>query len=97
MGFTSLVYCDSQAAFLAVTDLVQQERVAQVQRAAGDAQPTLVITGEFDPVVPFADSLRLAQTIPAAHLHILQRTGHLVLFERPDEIERLTGDWLTAD
>ncbi|AEP12894.1 MULTISPECIES: alpha/beta fold hydrolase [Chloracidobacterium] len=97
MGFTSLVYCHSQAAFLAVTDLVRQERVAQVQQATGQAHPTLVITGEFDPVVPFADSLRLAQTIPVARLHILLRTGHLVLFERPDDIERLTAEWLAAD
>ncbi len=97
MAFTSLVYCHSQAAFLAVTDLVRQERVAQVHQAAGQAHPTLVITGEFDPVVPFADSARLARTIPEARLHILERTGHLVLFERPDEIERLTAEWLAAD
>lgn len=97
MAFTSLVFCDSQAAFLAVTDLVRPERVAQVQKAARQAHPTLVIAGEFDAVVPFADSARLAQTIPDARLHILQRTGHLVLFERPDEIERLTADWLAAD
>ncbi|QUV99838.1 alpha/beta hydrolase [Chloracidobacterium sp. MS 40/45] len=97
MAFTSLVYCHSQAAFLAVTDLVRPERVAQVREAAGRAHPTLVITGEFDPVVPFADSARLARTIPAARLHILLRTGHLVLFERPDDIERLTADWLAAD
>lgn len=68
-----------------------------MQQATGQAHPTLVITGEFDPVVPFADSLRLAQTIPVARLHILLRTGHLVLFERPDDIERLTAEWLAAD
>ncbi|QUW02735.1 alpha/beta hydrolase [Chloracidobacterium validum] len=96
MSFTSLVYCNSRAAFLAVTDLVRPERVAQVRDAAARAAPTLVLTGEFDPVVPFADSDRLAQTLPVARLHILLRTGHLVLFERPDEIERLVGDWLAA-
>ncbi|MGQ9898276.1 MAG: alpha/beta fold hydrolase [Acidobacteriota bacterium] len=97
MAFTSLVHCNSQAAFLAVTDLVRPERVAQVRKAARHAHPTLVIAGEFDAVVPFADSLRLAQTIPEAHLHLLLRTGHLVLFERADEIERLTVDWLLAE
>lgn len=96
MAFTSLVYCDSRAAFLAVTDLVRPERMAQIQHAAAQAAPTLVITGEFDAVVPFADSERLAQTLPTAQLHVLLRTGHLVLFERPDEIERLVSDWLYA-
>ncbi len=97
MAFTSLVHCDSHAAFLAVTDLVQPERVTQIQRAAATGAPTLVITGEFDPVVPFADSERLAQLLPTAHLHSLLRTGHLVLFERPDEIERLVRAWLLDD
>lgn len=94
MAFTSLVYCDSRAAFLAVTDLVRPERAAQIEQAAATAAPTLVIAGEFDAVVPFADSARLAQALPTAQLHVLLRTGHLVLFERPDEIERLVHTWL---
>ncbi len=96
LSFTSLTYCDSRAAFLAVADLVRPERMAQIRQAAAAAPPTLVIAGEFDAVVPFADSERLAQALPTAHLHILLRTGHLVLFERPDEIERLAQAWLTA-
>ncbi|OYT70558.1 MAG: hypothetical protein CFK52_10825 [Chloracidobacterium sp. CP2_5A] len=94
MCFTSLVHCDSRAAFLAVTDLVTPERAAHLRQAAATAAPTLVIAGEFDPVASLADSERLARTLPAAQLHILLRTGHLVLFERPDEIERLAQAWL---
>lgn len=90
MGLTALHNCDPRAAFLAVSDLVTPERTDHLAAAAaGIHAPFLSIVGEFDPIIPFAESHRLAAHTPKGEMHILERTGHLVLFERPDEIEKI--------
>ncbi len=97
MGLTALRNCDPRAAYLAVSDLVTAERTDQlVAAAAGIHAPFLSIVGEFDPIIPFAESHRLAAHAPKGEMHILERTGHLVLFERPDEIEKIIVRRLNA-
>lgn len=97
MGLTALRNCDPRAAYLAVSDLVTAERTDQlVAAAAGIHAPFLSIVGEFDPIIPFAESHRLAAHAPRGEMHILERTGHLVLFERPDEIEKIIVRRLNA-
>jgi pimeloyl-ACP methyl ester carboxylesterase len=95
IGISGLRSCDPRAALLAVTDIASEERVAQLRDASATLQsPTLVIVGDADPVIPFSESLRLAERIPQATMHILERTGHLVLFERADDINVLIADTL---
>ncbi len=95
IGISGLRSCDPRAALLAVTDIASEERVAQLRDASAALQsPTLVIVGDADPVIPFSESLRLAERIPQATMHILERTGHLVLFERADDINVLIADTL---
>lgn len=97
MGLTALRNCDPRAAYLAVSDLVTAERTDHlVAAAAGIHAPFLSVVGEFDPIIPFAESHRLAARAPKGEMHILERTGHLVLFERPDEIERIIVGRLNA-
>jgi pimeloyl-ACP methyl ester carboxylesterase len=48
--------------------------------------PTLVICGSDDFLTPPRFSELLAQTIPGAELRLIERAGHFVMHERPDEV-----------
>jgi pimeloyl-ACP methyl ester carboxylesterase len=49
-------------------------------------QPTLVLTGDDDPIVPLVNGRILARCIPDAQLHVVRSAGHLFLLERPAEM-----------
>ena len=57
-------------------------------------QPTLVISGTDDPLVPVANAHLLAERIPKARLRLFD-DGHLVLMTRLDEIAPLLREFLT--
>jgi poly(3-hydroxyalkanoate) depolymerase len=57
-------------------------------------QPTLVLSGDDDPIVPPANGRILARCIPDARLHIVPGGGHLFILERPAEIADLTTHFL---
>lgn len=48
-------------------------------------QPTLVIHGDEDPLVPAVNARWLARRIPSARLEIIGGAGHLFLFDEPRE------------
>ena len=60
------------------------------------AQPTLVLAGDDDPIVPAINGRILASIIPKARLEIIHGAGHLFLLERPTEIAALVADFLTV-
>jgi poly(3-hydroxyoctanoate) depolymerase len=60
-------------------------------------QPTLVLAGDDDPIVPVANGRILAGRIPHAGLHVVRGGGHLFLLERPAEIAALVADFLRSD
>jgi pimeloyl-ACP methyl ester carboxylesterase len=47
-------------------------------------QPTLLITGDADTVVPTADTLKLHKLIPGSSLEVIATAGHLPHEEQPD-------------
>ena len=49
-------------------------------------QPTLVLTGDDDPIVPAGNSRILASLIPGARLEVIPEAGHLMLFDSPGEV-----------
>ena len=51
-------------------------------------QPTLVLTGDDDPIIPVLNGRILAHCIPDAELRVIQGGGHLFLLERPVESRR---------
>jgi poly(3-hydroxyalkanoate) depolymerase len=57
------------------------------------SQPTLVLTGDDDPLVPPINSKILANRIPSARLEVLPG-GHLLLLEQTDRIAGLVRDFL---
>jgi len=60
----------------------------------GIDQPTLVLHGRDDQVIPVSNSLRLLELIDRAQLHVFGRCGHWVQIERADEFNRLVADFL---
>jgi poly(3-hydroxyoctanoate) depolymerase len=59
-------------------------------------QPTFVIAGDDDPIVPLANGRILNRLIPDARLHVVPGGGHLFLLEQPDEVASLVTQFLTA-
>jgi pimeloyl-ACP methyl ester carboxylesterase len=57
-------------------------------------QPTLVITGDDDRIVPTEQSLRLAEELPDAELCVISQCGHLPHEECPDEFMQAFTDFL---
>jgi poly(3-hydroxyalkanoate) depolymerase len=57
-------------------------------------QPTLVLAGTDDPIVPVANAHLLAERIPHARLQLFD-DGHLFLMTRLDEVAPLLRDFLT--
>ena len=56
-------------------------------------QPTLVLAGRDDPIVPLVNARVLAMLIPRARLHVFD-DGHLFLLTRPGRIAPLLRDFL---
>jgi pimeloyl-ACP methyl ester carboxylesterase len=63
---------------------------------ASVTQPTLVIGGRQDRVIPVAMQEEIAAGIPAARLEILDPCGHLAPIEQPDAVSALMRDWLAT-
>jgi poly(3-hydroxyoctanoate) depolymerase len=59
-------------------------------------QPTLVLAGDDDPIVPLINGRILARCIPDARLHVVSGGGHLFLLERPAEMAALVAGFLGA-
>ena len=57
-------------------------------------QPTLVLAGDDDPIVPVVNGKILTTVIPKARLEVIRGGGHLFLLERPTEIAALVADFL---
>ena len=58
-------------------------------------QPTLVLAGDDDPIVPLVNGRILARLIPDAHL-VVPGGGHLFLLERPAEVAQMVHRFLAA-
>ena len=59
-------------------------------------QPTLVMHGNDDPIVPLINAKFLAATIPNAKLHVID-DGHLFLVTRAQEVAPLVEEFLAQD
>lgn len=58
------------------------------------AAPTLLITGDSDPVAPLSMAQSLADKISGAALSTVDRSGHWVTIEKAQECTRLLADFL---
>jgi pimeloyl-ACP methyl ester carboxylesterase len=60
-------------------------------------RPTLVLTGDDDPIVPPANSRILASLIPGARLEVIRGGGHLMIFDSPELVAPCVSEFLAAD
>jgi poly(3-hydroxyoctanoate) depolymerase len=60
-------------------------------------QPTLVVQGDHDPVVPVINARYLARAIPDAKLHVVPGAGHLFLFDQPGSATPAIEEFLGVD
>jgi poly(3-hydroxyalkanoate) depolymerase len=60
-------------------------------------QPTLVLAGDNDPIIPVGNGRILASRIPDARLHVVEGGGHLHLFVRAEEMVGIVRAFLDED
>ncbi len=56
--------------------------------------PTLIVVGEDDKVTPPDYSREIAELIPQSKLVVVKDAGHLVLYEKAEEINRLIEEFI---
>ena len=56
--------------------------------------PTLIIVGRDDKVTPPEHSKTLKKLIPESRLEIIDDAGHLILYEKPDKINKLIHEFI---
>ena len=56
--------------------------------------PVLLVCGDGDALTPPECSREIAAAVPQAELHLLRQCGHLLTWERPDEVSALLLRWL---
>lgn len=69
--------------------VIPEDEIAQLPHE------TLVVHGREDRVVPLSTSLRLAELIPKAQLHVFNRCGHWTQIEWATAFNRLVSDFLS--
>jgi pimeloyl-ACP methyl ester carboxylesterase len=57
---------------------------------------TLVISGDDDPLVPVENARMLASRIPQARLEIVERAGHLFVWDEAEQISARIDRFLTS-
>jgi pimeloyl-ACP methyl ester carboxylesterase len=55
--------------------------------------PTLVIGGTADLLTPPAEARRIARLVPGARLELMEGGGHMLMFERTEQLNRLIADF----
>lgn len=61
---------------------------------AGIRQPTLIVHGRDDQVIPLATSIRLNELIDDSELHVFGRCGHWTQIEKAAPFSELVGNFL---
>jgi pimeloyl-ACP methyl ester carboxylesterase len=58
-------------------------------------QPTLVVHGDDDPIVPLVNARMIACRVPDARLEVVEGGGHLMLLDSAAEVAPLISAFLT--
>lgn len=72
--------------------ILASDRYAQLRDIT---MPTLVIHGDADPLVPYANGELLATRIPGARFHKLAGCGHLAMWEQPEALSAALMEFLS--
>jgi len=64
------------------------------QRVGKLKKPTLLFWGRKDTTVPFAHSELIRAAIPHAEFHIIEGTGHIPHYEKPEEVNPILSEFI---
>jgi pimeloyl-ACP methyl ester carboxylesterase len=84
----------------ATPEIIQQQGLASgtwkgsCDRLANITQPTLLIVGDQDVLLPAANAVMMAQRIPNSWLVIIQGTGHGMAWQVPNEFSAIVQTFL---
>ena len=56
--------------------------------------PTIALAGDMDPIVPPEQSSIIAERVPNGEKVLIEGAGHLPMFERHNEYNRVITDWI---
>ena len=77
-----------------VNDLIACNEV-DVKDEVGEIEvPTLIVAGREDILAPVKHSQFLYKKIPNSKLEVIEKAGHFMMMERPDEFNKLLGKFL---
>lgn len=77
--------------FLACNDFDTRPRLTEI------AAPALVLGGSEDRMTPPDFAGYLAGHLPHSELHIIPRSGHMIMSEFPDQVADIITDWLAEN
>ncbi|MFG2886449.1 alpha/beta fold hydrolase [Streptomyces sp. NPDC048297] len=58
--------------------------------------PVLVVVGADDTYTPVPDAEAMHRALPGSRLHVVERAAHMPNLERPEEFNKVLGEFLTA-
>lgn len=56
--------------------------------------PALVVVGENDKIAPPQESEKISRLMPNAELKVIEAAGHMVLYEKPEELNSIIDEFL---
>jgi pimeloyl-ACP methyl ester carboxylesterase len=71
--------------------------LGRLERLLGITQPTLVLQGDDDLMIPTPGSHILAGLIPDAHIHIFPDAAHASIFQYPAEAAALVNNFVSTN
>ena len=74
--------------------LVRRDGYADLERIAC---PALVVACRQDRLRSFAETERMARSLPRAHFEVIEDCGHMAPLERPRELGRLLAAWISRE
>lgn len=77
-------------------DLTACDAFDILTRVSAIRAPTLIICGTADRMTPVKYSQYLADHVPQAQLRLIEGAGHMVMVEKPDEVNRALLEWISS-
>jgi 2-hydroxy-6-oxonona-2,4-dienedioate hydrolase len=76
---------------------VKEEALALVSTNLHDIkQPALIVWGAHDRVFPLQQAYAGKEKMPNAHLHVMERCGHIPNLEEPEEFNNIVRNFLVG-
>lgn len=57
--------------------------------------PVLIVCGKYDTAVGYEDQQNWLNLYPCATYHVIDKAGHNIFVDRPDEFDMIVSDWIS--